>query len=114
MVHRRRGQCDSNTHRILITALLSAYSLISFIPSPRPSTKMTNSHQPHVLVIGAGIVGASIAWHLSKSTKVTIIAEDIGGPASSASFAWLNASSASDKSYHDFRVRSLKRWKEIE
>ncbi|RFN45063.1 opine oxidase subunit b [Fusarium flagelliforme] len=75
---------------------------------------MTDSHQPHVLVIGAGIVGASIAWHLAKSTKVTIIAQDIGGPASSASFAWLNASSASDKSYHNFRVRSLKRWKEIE
>jgi glycine/D-amino acid oxidase-like deaminating enzyme len=75
---------------------------------------MTDSHQPHVLVIGAGIVGASIAWHLSKSTKVTIIAKDIGGPASSASFAWLNASSASDKSYYNFRLRSLKRWKEIE
>lgn len=78
------------------------------------NTKMTGSPQPHVLVVGAGIVGASIAWHLSKSTKVTVIAEDIGGPASSASFAWLNASSASDKSYYDFRVRSLKRWKEIE
>ncbi|KAJ4138731.1 hypothetical protein NW768_002602 [Fusarium equiseti] len=75
---------------------------------------MTGSPRPHVLVIGAGIVGASIAWHLSKSTKVTIITEDIGGPASSASFAWLNASSASDKAYYDFRVRSLKRWKEIE
>ena len=84
------------------------------MPTPRSSTKMTDSPRPHVLVIGAGIVGASIAWHLSKSTKVTIIAEDIGGPASSASFAWLNASSATDKSYHDFRVRSLERWKEIE
>ncbi|KPA38228.1 opine oxidase subunit b [Fusarium langsethiae] len=75
---------------------------------------MENPKNPHVIVIGAGIVGASIAWHLAKHTKVTIIAEDIGGPASSASFAWLNASSTSDKSYHDFRVRSLKRWKEIE
>ncbi|CEI70768.1 hypothetical protein FVEN_g750 [Fusarium venenatum] len=72
---------------------------------------MDNSKNPHVIVIGAGIVGASIAWHLAKHTKVTIIAEDIGGPASSASFAWLNASSASDKSYYEFRVRSLKRWK---
>jgi glycine/D-amino acid oxidase-like deaminating enzyme len=75
---------------------------------------MENPKNPHVIIIGAGIVGASIAWHLAKHTKVTIIAEDIGGPASSASFAWLNASSTSDKSYHDFRVRSLKRWKEIE
>ncbi|KAG8670581.1 hypothetical protein FPOAC2_09946 [Fusarium poae] len=75
---------------------------------------MENTKNPHVIVIGAGIVGASIAWHLAKHTKVTIIAEDIGGPATSASFAWLNASSASDKSYYDFRVRSLNRWKEME
>jgi glycine/D-amino acid oxidase-like deaminating enzyme len=75
---------------------------------------MEDSRKPHVIVVGAGIVGASIAWHLAKHTTVTIIAEDIGGPASSASFAWLNASSTSDKSYYDFRLRSLKRWKEIE
>ncbi|KAL6915115.1 hypothetical protein ACHAPO_010295 [Fusarium lateritium] len=75
---------------------------------------MSDSKNPHVIVIGAGIVGSSIAWHLAKHTKVTSIAEDIGGPASSASFAWLNASSASDKSYYEFRVRSLKRWKEME
>ncbi|RGP77703.1 opine oxidase subunit b [Fusarium longipes] len=75
---------------------------------------MEKSQTPHVVVVGAGVVGASIAWHLSKHTNVTIIAEDIGGPATSASFAWLNASSASDKAYYDFRLRSLKRWKEIE
>ncbi|KAL4728104.1 hypothetical protein ACLX1H_004837 [Fusarium chlamydosporum] len=75
---------------------------------------MEDPKHPHVIVIGAGIVGASIAWHLAKSTKVTIVAEDVGGPASSASFAWLNASSTDDEAYFNFRLLSLKRWKEIE
>ncbi|KAG5751490.1 hypothetical protein H9Q70_005856 [Fusarium xylarioides] len=47
------------------------------------------------------------------STSVTIVAEDIGGPASKASFAWLNASSVSQRFYYDFRRRSLQRWRQI-
>ncbi|KAI6758636.1 hypothetical protein HG530_010876 [Fusarium avenaceum] len=69
---------------------------------------------PHVIVIGGGIVGASIAWHLSRETTVTVIAEDVGGPATAASFAWLNASSTSQKFYYNFRCRSLQRWKQIQ
>ncbi|KAM0546933.1 hypothetical protein ACHAPJ_010591 [Fusarium lateritium] len=74
---------------------------------------METSNYPNVIVVGGGIVGASIAWHLAHETTVTIVAEDIGGPASAASFAWLNASSVKDKFYYEFRCRSLKRWKEI-
>nr|NLU60635.1 FAD-binding oxidoreductase [Pseudomonas sp. BIGb0427] len=36
------------------------------------------AERPHVVVIGAGIVGASIAYHLSKHTQVTVI--DKGQP----------------------------------
>ena len=47
-----------------------------------------------VLVVGAGIVGASIGYHLSlEEVEVTII--DMQSPASHASlatFAWINAS----------------------
>jgi glycine/D-amino acid oxidase-like deaminating enzyme len=74
---------------------------------------MTTSAQPHVIVVGGGIIGAAIAWHLAHHTSVTIVAEDIGGPASKASFAWLNASSVSQKFYYNFRRRSLNRWKQI-
>ncbi|KAF4998600.1 hypothetical protein FGRMN_2926 [Fusarium graminum] len=74
---------------------------------------MERPTNPHVIVIGGGIVGASIAWHLAHKTTVTVVAEDIGGPATTASFAWLNASSASQKFYYEFRCRSLQRWKEI-
>lgn len=69
--------------------------------------------RPHVIVVGGGIVGASIAWHLAHEAKVTIVAEDVGGPASAASFAWLNASSVNEELYYEFRRRSLERWRQI-
>ncbi|CAJ0544087.1 Ff.00g040760.m01.CDS01 [Fusarium sp. VM40] len=67
-----------------------------------------------VIVVGGGIVGASIAWHLSFEANVTIVAEDIGGVATPSSFAWLNAASSDEKFYFDFRLRSLEHWREIE
>lgn len=78
------------------------------------SSKMSDVANSNVVVIGGGIVGASIAWHLSSETNVTVIAEDIGGVATPNSFAWLNAASSDEKFYYDFRLRSMKRWKEIE
>ncbi|KAI6351238.1 hypothetical protein MCOR25_010061 [Pyricularia grisea] len=68
----------------------------------------------HVAVVGGGIVGASIAWHLSQHTNVTVIAPNIGGVATRASFAWLNAASGQDRAYYDFRRRSVGRWRELE
>ncbi|KAF5990064.1 Opine oxidase subunit B [Fusarium bulbicola] len=76
-----------------------------------PSMSVANSN---VVVVGGGIVGASIAWHLSFETNVTIIAEDIGGVATPNSFAWLNAASSDKKFYYDFRLGSLEHWREIE
>ncbi|SDQ61536.1 Glycine/D-amino acid oxidase [Pseudomonas sp. UC 17F4] len=49
------------------------------------------AERPHVVVIGAGIVGASIAYHLSKHTQVTVI--DKGQPGlgvTSRAFGWIN------------------------
>ncbi|EXA34407.1 hypothetical protein NW756_002776 [Fusarium oxysporum] len=67
-----------------------------------------------VIVIGGGIVGASIAWHLAKEKKdVILIAETVGGVATPKSFCWLNAAGATHKFYYDFRRRSMARWAEI-
>ncbi|KAJ5273299.1 hypothetical protein N7478_008424 [Penicillium angulare] len=66
-----------------------------------------------VIVIGGGIVGASIAWHLAKEKDVIIIAEEVGGIVTPRSFAWLNAAGATQKYYYDFRRRSMRRWAEI-
>ncbi|KAL0938234.1 FAD dependent oxidoreductase [Colletotrichum truncatum] len=73
---------------------------------------MSVTPEPNVVVVGGGIVGASIAWHLAPEANVTVIAEDLGGVATPNSFAWINAATE-DKTYYDFRIRSIERWIEI-
>jgi glycine/D-amino acid oxidase-like deaminating enzyme len=65
------------------------------------------------IVIGGGIIGASIAWHLAQSSNVTIIAEKLGGVATPNSFAWINAGGPSDPRYYEFRNRSMEHWREM-
>lgn len=60
---------------------------------------MSVQNSPNIAVVGGGIVGASIAWHLSHEANVTIVAEDIGGTATPNSFAWLNAA-AGNREHH--------------
>jgi glycine/D-amino acid oxidase-like deaminating enzyme len=71
-----------------------------------------NGNKLRVVVVCAGIVGASIAYHLAlRNVSVTFI--DKGRPgsgASSHSFAWINAGAKSPISYHDFNRRSLEMW----
>ncbi|KAH8883393.1 FAD dependent oxidoreductase [Thozetella sp. PMI_491] len=67
-----------------------------------------------VIVVGGGIVGASLAWHLSRQkVSLTIVASEIGGAATPNSFAWLNASWHNPKFYYDFRRRSMARWRQL-
>ncbi len=70
---------------------------------------------PHIAVVGAGILGASIAYHLARSGgQVTII--DEGTPANRAthgSFAWINAHHPQDVAYFQFRMASIRLWKEL-
>jgi glycine/D-amino acid oxidase-like deaminating enzyme len=67
-----------------------------------------------VVVAGAGIIGASIAWHLARAgAAVTVI--DRQGPAthaSRASFAWLNATwSKQPRAYHALNQAGVARWR---
>ena len=66
----------------------------------------------HVVVVGAGILGASIAYHLTlHGTRVTIV--DAGQPGEGATrvaFAWLNAYGKTPFSYHDLNRRSIDMW----
>ena len=63
----------------------------------------------HVIVIGAGAIGASIAWHLARrSVRVSIL--DQGLPASAASdrsFGWLNASFYGDAAQTGCAVEAI-------
>jgi glycine/D-amino acid oxidase-like deaminating enzyme len=70
-------------------------------------------HQtPHVVVVGAGILGASIAFHLTlRGAQVTIVeAAEPGQGASRVSFAWLNSYDKNPFAYHDLNRRSIEMW----
>lgn len=67
-----------------------------------------------IIVIGAGIIGASIAWHLQrKGASVTVIAEKVGGEATPNSFAWINASWGNPEFYFRLRHRSMAEWSRL-
>ena len=65
-----------------------------------------------VVVVGAGIVGASIAYHLAaRGARVTVVdGRTPGSGASSHSFAWINAGAKGPFYYHDFNRRSMEMW----
>lgn len=62
-----------------------------------------------VVVIGAGIVGASVAHHLSKRGAEVLLL-DASEPASgttSTSFAWVNANNKTPREYFDLNVAGM-------
>ena len=94
--------------------LLKLLALTPLAPSAR---EYTQSQQPHILVVGAGLIGASIAYHLSfAGAKVTVI--DKQGPASHASlgtFGWINASYAKQpQHYHSLSQQSVQAWHQLQ
>lgn len=73
---------------------------------------MEHGNALHVVVVGAGIVGASIAYHLARRHVAVTVLEhhQPGAGASSHSFAWLNAFGKEPFPYHDLNRRSLEAW----
>ena len=62
------------------------------------------------IVIGAGVMGASVAYRLAQGgAAVTVLeATRVGGGTSGISFAWTNAHSKPPKPYHDLNVAGMK------
>ncbi len=69
-----------------------------------------------VTVVGGGIVGASLAYHLAEAgARVTLIEKSLDSPAAtSASFAWINASHGNPRPYYDLRLQSMLEWRRLE
>jgi glycine/D-amino acid oxidase-like deaminating enzyme len=89
---------------------LSLLATATALPLATPRAKASGQRRPTVVVIGAGIIGASCAWHLaSRGCKVTVL--ESTGPAAQASghsFAWLNAGDGlQPMSYHLLRSLAL-------
>lgn len=72
--------------------------------------------KPHILIIGAGIIGASIAWNAARAgARITVIdAGEPGGIATPQSLAWINASRGNAPAYFRLRTRAMEEWRRLE
>ncbi|HTV89968.1 MAG TPA: FAD-binding oxidoreductase [Stellaceae bacterium] len=62
------------------------------------------------IVIGAGVIGASVAYRLAEAgAEVTVLeASRVGGGTSGTSFAWTNAHKKPPRAYHELNVAGMK------
>ncbi|WP_338678694.1 FAD-binding oxidoreductase [Janthinobacterium sp. TB1-E2] len=77
---------------------------------------MNREKPQHIIVIGAGIVGASLAYHLaSKGEKVTVVeAAGIASGVTGTSFAWINTSCAGPDPIAALRGGAIAAWRQLE
>ena len=71
----------------------------------------------HIVVAGAGIMGASIAYRLAKrGAKVTIVeASQAGAGATGKSFGWINATfSKSPRNYFELNRLGIAGWRRLQ
>jgi glycine/D-amino acid oxidase-like deaminating enzyme len=93
-----------------------------FILSSMAMTSAANSasaegDRRHIAVIGAGIVGSSIAYNLAKQgARVTLIDRStVGGATSHGTFAWINATWAKQpRHYHAFNQLGIEAWHRLQ
>ncbi len=75
------------------------------------------SKHPHIVVVGAGIVGASLAYHLTRANaRVTLIdkASNSASGATEKSFAWITVAHDAPKTYITLRQQALADWHRVE
>jgi D-hydroxyproline dehydrogenase subunit beta len=67
------------------------------------------------VVIGAGVLGATVATSLAGSgMRVTLLEQDRPGHATSRwSFAWLNSNDKAPRHYHDLNHAGMKAWADL-
>lgn len=104
-----RSASELNRRSLLV---LSAASL-----SLAACGQSADAPEKHIAVIGGGIIGASIAFHLAKDgVKVTLL--ERGGLAERASrgtFAWINATWAKQpRAYHALNQAGVTGWRELQ
>jgi glycine/D-amino acid oxidase-like deaminating enzyme len=65
--------------------------------------------RPAVVVIGAGIIGASIAYRLAEGGAAVTVVErgEPGRGTTASSFAWLNANQKTPRAYFDLNVAGM-------
>ncbi|UOK35753.1 FAD-binding oxidoreductase [Pseudomonas palleroniana] len=77
---------------------------------------MGNGHGKRVVVIGAGIVGASLAYHLAgKGANVILVeAQGIASGVTGSSFAWINTTHPEPDPIAQLRASAIKEYRRLE
>lgn len=74
---------------------------------------MASAKTTKIVIVGAGVIGTCLAYHLSLRSQnvITVLERDIpGAGASGHSFAWVNAFGKDPRDYHTLNRRSLDMW----
>jgi len=74
------------------------------------------SRSGQIAVIGSGIVGASIAYHLARRGEAVVLVDggQPGDGVTARSFGWLNVSHGRTQRYRQLRLRALADWHRLE
>jgi glycine/D-amino acid oxidase-like deaminating enzyme len=69
----------------------------------------------HVVIVGAGIMGASIGYHMAKrGARVTILEKERPGAGTTQnSFAWLNAGEKRPRPYYELNLLGVMGWRRL-
>lgn len=79
--------------------------------------KARGDARPRIVVVGAGIVGASIAYHLAqRGAEVTVCEKERpAAGATSKSFAWINSTySKQPRNYYELNLAGMAGWRRLE
>ena len=71
---------------------------------------------PKVAILGGGIIGASIGYHLALQGAAVIIVDRDETPreATACSFSWINASAGNPSPYYELRLQGLLEWRRLD
>ncbi|MGE0361710.1 MAG: NAD(P)/FAD-dependent oxidoreductase [Vicinamibacterales bacterium] len=70
----------------------------------------------HIAIVGGGIIGASMAYHLARrGARVTVLERATPGSGATAnSFAWINAGSKRPRGYHELNRLGMHGWRRLQ
>jgi len=105
-----RESAHATSRRVFLKLAAATASLAACTPTPSDRKK-------RVAVIGGGIVGTSIAYHLAlQGAQVSLLERGkLAERASRGTFAWINATWAKQpKHYHELNQDGLRGWKRLQ
>jgi glycine/D-amino acid oxidase-like deaminating enzyme len=90
--------------------------LLGFSAAALPGSPLRALSHDHVIVAGAGIIGASLAYHMAKrGARVTLLEKEHPAAGTTKnSFAWLNASDKSPHDYYELNLAGIAGWRRLQ